>query len=122
VIAAARVASEPHAADAVRVMVCDDSAVIRGAVARMLDADLGVKVVARVSNGQLAIDELKRTPVDVLVLDIEMPVMDGMTAACRSWPQGYHGIDADHAWRRRRVARIAAGCGGLCAEAIGCDR
>jgi two-component system chemotaxis response regulator CheB len=46
----------------------------------MLDADLGVKVVARVSNGQLAIDELKRTPVDVLVLDIEMPVMDGMTA------------------------------------------
>ena len=56
------------------------SAVIRGAVARMLDADLGVQVVARVSNGQLAIDELKRTPVDVLVLDIEMPVMDGMTA------------------------------------------
>jgi two-component system chemotaxis response regulator CheB len=80
VIAAARVATEPHAAEAVRVMVCDDSAVIRGAVARMLDADPGVKVVARVSNGQLAIDELKRTPVDVLVLDIEMPVMDGMTA------------------------------------------
>ena len=79
-IAAARVASEPHAADAVRVMVCDDSAVIRGAVARMLDADPAVQVVARVSNGQLAIDELKRTPVDVLVLDIEMPVMDGMTA------------------------------------------
>jgi len=80
VIAAARVASEPHAADAVRVMVCDDSAVIRGAVARMLDADPAVQVIARVSNGQLAIDELKRTPVDVLVLDIEMPVMDGMTA------------------------------------------
>ena len=32
------------------------------------------------ANGQLAIDELKRTPADVLVLDIEMPVMDGMTA------------------------------------------
>ncbi len=39
-----------------------------------------VQVVARVANGQLALDELKRTPVDVLVLDIEMPVMDGMTA------------------------------------------
>jgi two-component system chemotaxis response regulator CheB len=39
-----------------------------------------VKVVARVANGQMAIDELKRTPVDVVVLDIEMPVMDGMTA------------------------------------------
>jgi two-component system, chemotaxis family, protein-glutamate methylesterase/glutaminase len=64
----------------VRVMVCDDSAVIRGAVARMLEADPDVQVVARVANGQLALDELKRTPVDVLVLDIEMPVMDGMTA------------------------------------------
>jgi two-component system, chemotaxis family, protein-glutamate methylesterase/glutaminase len=66
--------------DPARVMVCDDSAVIRGAVARMLDADPAVHVVARVANGQSALDELKRTSVDVLVLDIEMPVMDGMTA------------------------------------------
>jgi two-component system chemotaxis response regulator CheB len=63
-----------------RVMVCDDSAVIRGAISRMLETDPGVRVVARVANGQAAIDELRRTPVDVLVLDIEMPVMDGMTA------------------------------------------
>ncbi|MDR3539212.1 MAG: chemotaxis response regulator protein-glutamate methylesterase [Acetobacteraceae bacterium] len=46
----------------------------------MLETDPGVRVVARVANGQAAIDELRRTPVDVLVLDIEMPVMDGMTA------------------------------------------
>jgi two-component system, chemotaxis family, protein-glutamate methylesterase/glutaminase len=61
-------------------MVCDDSAVIRGAISRMLEADPAVQVVARVANGQMAIDELKRTQVDVLVLDIEMPVMDGLTA------------------------------------------
>jgi two-component system chemotaxis response regulator CheB len=61
-------------------MVCDDSAVIRGAITRILDADPAVRVVARVANGQAAIDELRRTPVDVVVLDIEMPVMDGMTA------------------------------------------
>jgi two-component system chemotaxis response regulator CheB len=79
VIAPLRVAagSKPPLA---RVMVCDDSVVIRTAVARMLDADPAVQVVARVANGQMAIDELKRTPVDVVVLDIEMPVMDGMTA------------------------------------------
>jgi two-component system chemotaxis response regulator CheB len=80
VTAPARASVQPNAAPAVRVMVCDDSAVIRGAVARMLDADPEVRVVARVANGQLALDELRRTPVDVLVLDIEMPVMDGMTA------------------------------------------
>ena len=78
-IVPARAAAEPTVARA-RVMVCDDSAVIRGAITRMLDADPAVQVVARASNGQMAIDELRRTPVDVLVLDIEMPVMDGMTA------------------------------------------
>ena len=74
-------AAQRVAADApVRVMVCDDSAVIRGAVARMLAAEPAVEVVARVANGQLALDELRRTSVDVVVLDIEMPVMDGLTA------------------------------------------
>lgn len=65
---------------AARVMICDDSLVIRGAIARMLDSDPGIRVVAKVSNGRAAIEELGRTEVDVLVLDIEMPVLDGMAA------------------------------------------
>jgi two-component system chemotaxis response regulator CheB len=64
----------------VRVMVCDDSVVIRGALARMLQKDPGIEVVARVANGRAAIDEVARQPIEVVVLDIEMPVMDGMTA------------------------------------------
>ncbi len=67
-------------ANVARVMVCDDSATIRGAIARMLEADPGIQVVARVNNGRMAIEELKRTKVDVLILDIEMPVLDGMAA------------------------------------------
>jgi len=63
-----------------RVMVCDDSVVIRGAISRMLQADPAIEVVARVPNGQAALDELKRSKPDVIVLDIEMPVMDGITA------------------------------------------
>jgi two-component system, chemotaxis family, protein-glutamate methylesterase/glutaminase len=63
-----------------RVMICDDSATIRGAISRMLETDPGIQVVAKVSNGRMAIEELKRTKVDVLVLDIEMPVLDGMAA------------------------------------------
>jgi len=80
VTALARALATRAAQPAARVMICDDSAVIRGAIARMLAADPAVNVVARVANGKLAIDELKRIPVDVLVLDIEMPVMDGITA------------------------------------------
>jgi two-component system chemotaxis response regulator CheB len=61
-------------------MICDDSVTIRGAIARMLETDPGIQVVAKVSNGRMAIEELKRTKVDVLILDIEMPVLDGMAA------------------------------------------
>jgi two-component system chemotaxis response regulator CheB len=61
-------------------MICDDSAVIRGAINNILEADPGIAVVARVANGRAALDALKLHDIDVVVLDIEMPVMDGMTA------------------------------------------
>ena len=61
-------------------MICDDSAVIRGALARILDSDPEIEVVAKVENGKLAIDQIRAARVDVVVLDIEMPVMDGLTA------------------------------------------
>ena len=69
-------------AEPIRVMVCDDSAVIRSVLCRVLDADPEIEVVGRAGNGQDALDQLRARPdlVDVLVLDIEMPVMDGLTA------------------------------------------
>ncbi len=68
------------AGDPVRVMIVDDSAVVRGLVTRILEEDSGVSVVASVGNGQMALTTLERTDVDVILLDIEMPVMDGLTA------------------------------------------
>jgi two-component system chemotaxis response regulator CheB len=68
------------AGEPARVLICDDSAVIRGAIARILEADPQIHVVARAANGQAALDALKIHDVDVVVLDIEMPVMDGLTA------------------------------------------
>ncbi len=61
-------------------MVCDDSAVIRGLISRNLESDPEIQVVTTVPNGQMAINALARYPVEVLILDIEMPVMDGLTA------------------------------------------
>ena len=66
--------------DPYRAMVVDDSAVIRGLLAGFLETDSKISVVASVSNGQMALDRLDRTDVEVVILDIEMPVMDGMTA------------------------------------------
>ena len=75
---AAPLAAAPPAP--VRVMVCDNSLAIRGAIARILESDPAIRVVARAVNGRAAVEELARTPVDVLVLDIEMPVLDGLAA------------------------------------------
>jgi two-component system chemotaxis response regulator CheB len=67
-------------ATAIRVMVVDDSAVIRGLVSSMLEADPAIKVVASCNNGLAAVQGLTRADPDVVILDIEMPVMDGITA------------------------------------------
>ncbi|HUG62343.1 MAG TPA: chemotaxis response regulator protein-glutamate methylesterase [Methylomirabilota bacterium] len=66
--------------DPVRVMVVDDSVVVRGLVSRWLDEERQISVVASHRNGRLAVDDVLRSNPDVVVLDIEMPDMDGLTA------------------------------------------
>jgi two-component system, chemotaxis family, protein-glutamate methylesterase/glutaminase len=61
-------------------MVVDDSAVIRGVLTRWLEEEPTIKVVASAQNGLIALRLLEQNPVDVVILDIEMPEMDGMTA------------------------------------------
>jgi two-component system chemotaxis response regulator CheB len=61
-------------------MVVDDSAVVRGIWARILDAEPDLRVVASAWNGRAAIDVLRRRVVDVVVLDVEMPEMGGVEA------------------------------------------
>ncbi len=66
--------------DPYRVMLVDDSAVIRGLFSRFLEEDPEITVVVSASNGKMALDSLAKHDVEIIVLDIEMPVMDGMTA------------------------------------------
>lgn len=68
------------AADPIRVMLVDDSAVVRGLVTRILESEPDIEIAASVGNGQMALSTLERVSVDVVLLDIEMPVMDGLTA------------------------------------------
>lgn len=63
-----------------RVMVVDDSAIIRGFLCRYLSEDPDIEVVTTANNGQVALRQLDKYDIEVVVLDIEMPVMDGMTA------------------------------------------
>lgn len=63
----------------VRVMLVDDSAIVRGMMQRGLAVDPNIDIVATAADGAQALESLKKTPADVIVLDIEMPVMDGLT-------------------------------------------
>lgn len=67
------------AGSAPRVMVVDDAVVVRGLMARWL-AEAGMEVVGTYRNGKVAVDDVERVSPDVIILDIEMPEMDGLTA------------------------------------------
>ncbi|HYN39563.1 MAG TPA: chemotaxis-specific protein-glutamate methyltransferase CheB, partial [Rhodospirillales bacterium] len=77
----AHVVVDASRGDPIKVMVVDDSAVVRGLVIGMLSSDPQIDVAASLANGALAVDRLARTrDIEVIILDIEMPVMDGLTA------------------------------------------
>jgi two-component system chemotaxis response regulator CheB len=63
----------------VKVFVVDDSAVVRQALAHMLSGNPEVEMIGSAPNPLLAMDMMRKNPPDVLLLDIEMPGMDGLT-------------------------------------------
>src|SRR5579863_7137954 len=64
--------------DRIRVLVVDDSVVIRRLVTLALQQDPAIDVVGSAPNGALALDRIPQLQPDLLTLDIEMPVMDGL--------------------------------------------
>ena len=64
----------------IRVMVVDDNAVVRDLLSRWLNAEPEIEVVAALRTGREAVDQFERHRPDVVLLDIEMPVLDGLKA------------------------------------------
>ncbi|WP_373500278.1 chemotaxis protein CheB [Desulfococcus sp.] len=64
----------------IKVLVVDDAAFMRKAVTRILETDTGIEVVGAARNGLEALEEIRRMDPDVVTLDIDMPIMDGLTA------------------------------------------
>src|SRR5215831_18699868 len=76
-------ATPPTAAtprEPIRVMVVDDSVVVRGLVSSWISEEPGLEVVASLRTGREAVDQLERANPDVVILDIEMPDLDGLEA------------------------------------------
>jgi two-component system, chemotaxis family, protein-glutamate methylesterase/glutaminase len=64
----------------IRVLIVDDAIVVRKVLSTALAADDALEVVGQAENGLIALERIKTLTPDLVVLDVEMPVMDGLTA------------------------------------------
>src|SRR5574344_2996695 len=64
--------------DDISVLVCDDSALMRNLISRIIENTPGLSVAGKAMNGQFAVEKIPLIHPDVMVLDIEMPVMNGI--------------------------------------------
>ena len=71
------------AAAPIRVLVCDDQMLVRTGYATIFGAQPDLEVVGEASDGQMAVDAARRLRPDVVVMDIRMPVLDGIEATRR---------------------------------------
>ena len=69
----------PYAAP-VRVLIADDQRLMRDGLASLLDIQPGISVVGTATNGQDALEQARRLQPDVTLMDVQMPVLDGVAA------------------------------------------
>lgn len=62
----------------INVLIVDDSALMRNLIGRIVEAEPGLAVVAKAMNGMFALKKLEVADVDVIILDLEMPEMNGI--------------------------------------------
>ncbi len=67
----------------IRVLLVDDQALVRSGFRMLIESSDGVAIVGEAENGAQALELMTTTPVDVVLMDIRMPVMDGVEATRR---------------------------------------
>lgn len=67
--------------ETIRVLLADDDVIVREGLADLLNQQDGIDVVAVAENGSEALRELSKQTVDVALLDVDMPVLDGLATA-----------------------------------------
>jgi DNA-binding NarL/FixJ family response regulator len=82
-------AGDPVTACPLRLLIVDDHRLLRKGIARLLDLEPGMTVVAEAGNGEEAVEQFRRHTPDVTLMDLELPRLDGVeaiTAIRREFP------------------------------------
>ncbi|WP_415974101.1 response regulator transcription factor [Rhodococcus sp. 077-4] len=74
--------------DSLAVLLVDDDALVRAGLSLILSSDPGITVVGEASNGRSGIDAVRALSPDVVLMDVRMPIMDGLAATERLRAEG----------------------------------
>lgn len=67
----------------INILIAEDHLIVAAGVKAILDSNETINIVGIVENGELVLEKLKRTAVDIILMDINMPVMNGITCTKR---------------------------------------
>ena len=84
--------TEPHAAPGIRVLAVDDHPLLRDGIASVIEGQPDMRVIAEASNGREAVDLCLAHRPDITLMDIQMPVMNGIDATLairEAWPEAH---------------------------------
>ncbi|UCC89564.1 MAG: response regulator transcription factor [Anaerolineales bacterium] len=106
----------------IRVLIVDDHAILRDGIRSLLDRQDGIRVVGEASNGREALSRLGELQPDIILMDVAMPVMDGLEATRRikeTYPHGRVLILTQHGGQEYVTPLLQAGASGYVLKRAG---
>jgi two-component system response regulator DesR len=103
--------------DIIRVLLAEDQAMVRGALAALLSLERDIQIVAEVSRSDEVVPTALATQPDVVLIDIEMPGGDGLTAAAEL--HRHAGVPGNHSHDLRTSRVSPSGIGRRCSRLLG---
>ena len=106
----------------IRVLIVDDQALVRAGFRMVLDAQDGVEVVGEAADGRIGIEMCRSLVPDIVLMDVRMPNMDGITATGRivdEWPQSRVVVLTTFDLDEYAFAALRAGASGFLLKDVG---